>query len=573
VRHRRVPQGDPAVWLIATLIMALWAVPVLAAWGAGALALRGGRVRRWWLLAAAVACAGLWVWAVSPPGVLGAFLWPLAHLLEGGIWWRTLLAGWARVLPLSVPAGLLLAAATHEPPRLPGPDDVAGSFNRRPPRQPSEWTVRRLAEREANRPSDALGVWLEEPLPGWGTRQLVIPPAGQWDLAALAIGGPGTGKSVLDHRVAYLLARQHIHTAVLDPKGGYDGLAFEIVANYLTGWPDARVKLFPQEGFDLWRGTPGELVNRLLQVWDWTEPYWRHVATLALRFALGAPGQPCTSTAELMRRLSPGVLPDLWRDQPDRRAQIEDMRKDLPGVQVRVANLVAALSGGFDGGWSFEDTDLAVITVPSQAAPDDADAVLRVLMSDYAHFSTVRKPPGQPSMLLFDEFSAMAGGRPLAINHLERGRGSRSGVLLSSQSIEALGNPEQAGRLQAAASAAFAFRQPRPATMAELAGTVYGIETADRYDTDGGRSVTYTQRERPRLDPNLVQQAGTGRPFLIAAGGKAQLQVIRTAIPAEIAERARALVGPPQRREIEPPPVPPSPPPRLLPPLPREIEP
>jgi hypothetical protein len=75
------------------------------------------------------------------------------------------------------------------------------------------------------------------------------------------------------------------------------------------------------------------------------------------------------------------------------------------------------------------------------------------------------------SLLMVDEFSAIAGGRRSAIDLLERGRGARAGVVLAGQSAVALGSEEERARLLAAASAILLFRTPQPSELAALAGT------------------------------------------------------------------------------------------------------
>jgi hypothetical protein len=90
-------------------------------------------------------------------------------------------------------------------------------------------------------------------------------------------------------------------------------------------------------------------------------------------------------------------------------------------------------------------------------ASRDVDSALRVLLSDYGHFTMARKAAGQPSLLIVDEFSAIAGGRRSAIDLLERGRGARAGVVLAGQSAVALGPEEEQARLLAAASAILPF--------------------------------------------------------------------------------------------------------------------
>jgi hypothetical protein len=51
-------------------------------------------------------------------------------------------------------------------------------------------------------------------------------------------------------------------------------------------------------------------VNRLVQVWDFSPEaaYYREIAVVAPRLAVGQPGPPCRSSAELVARLDPATL-------------------------------------------------------------------------------------------------------------------------------------------------------------------------------------------------------------------------------------------------------------------------
>jgi hypothetical protein len=81
------------------------------------------------------------------------------------------------------------------------------------------------------------------------------------------------------------------------------------------------------------------------------------------------------------------------------------------------ADFFAALAGAFDrGSWSYEDVDLAVVTVPTLLSKSEADAAMRVVLEDYGHYATGRKPrQGEDALLVLDEFSALASGVDSAI--------------------------------------------------------------------------------------------------------------------------------------------------------------
>jgi hypothetical protein len=106
------------------------------------------------------------------------------------------------------------------------------------------------------------------------------------------------------------------------------------------------------------------------------------------------------------------------------------MKGRLGDVALRASNLAAALGSSWDGDWWLDDVDVALFTVPTMANPKDGDACMRVLIAAYGQWLTTRTDR-RPSLLLFDEFSSVLGGRPLAINLVERSRSAGSGILLS----------------------------------------------------------------------------------------------------------------------------------------------
>jgi hypothetical protein len=473
---RAAPSG-PSGYLITAVMMIIITPVALLAWPVGVAALRAG-ARRWVLAACglvpgvvAVALVGprigaqaslVAAQAFSVAGTPTAPSWALLGPLA--VWfgrWALLTA------PIGVPVGMVAAAVPSSRSAIPAPEWDA---RQRRAQQRTEARTRKRAMRRADREgadlrSTALAVSLGGMVASWRIGDLVIPPDGQLGLAWLLIGAPGVGKSTAAHRLGYLCGLERRHLVV------------DVVSAFLAAWPDARVRLFPNERLDIWRGSPQEVCNRLVEVWDWSaeSSYWRESAMTALRLGLGQPGQPCRSGAELVRRLAPDALERAWSHDPEILGLVRSMSKgksnELAGVHIRVGNLVAALGGALDGEVSWEDADCWVVTVPAMVASRDADSALRVMLSDYAHFTMARRARGQPSHLLVDEFAAIGGGRRVAIDLLERGRGAGAGVTLSGQSAVALGSEEERARLLAAASAILLFRTPQPAELAALAGS------------------------------------------------------------------------------------------------------
>jgi hypothetical protein len=551
----KVPSG----YLLAALALLVLAPVALAAWVLATAAVRLG-ARRWVL-----AICGL-VPGIVALVLLGPRIGTQASLAAGQVFgtagtaavpsWSLLgpLAAWfgrwtLLTAPLGVPAGMVAAAIPPRTSAVPAPEWEAREQRQR---LRSETRTRKRAAKRADREgadprSNALAVSLGGMVASWRVGDLVVPPPGQLGLAWLLIGAPGAGKTTAQYRIGYLAGLERRHLVVIDAKGGHDGLAEGMVAAYRAAWPEARVRLFPQERLDIWRGDPQAVVNRLVEVWDWTaeSSWYREVVMAALRMAIGQPGPPCRSGRELVRRLDPAALQRAWEHDPEILALARNMDKkgQLADVHVRVMNLVASLTGALDGEVSFEDADCWVVTVPAMVASRDADSALRVLLSDYGHFTMARKGR-RPSLLIVDEFSAIAGGRRSAIDLLERGRGAGAGVILAAQSAVALGSEEERARLLAAASAILLFRTPQPAELAALAGTERVAEGAYSFQDLGSSDidrVTVTTRARARVDQDAVRQLGTGEAELIIRGLAERIRIIRTQVPPTV---ARGLTGP-----------------------------
>jgi hypothetical protein len=218
----------------------------------------------------------------------------------------------------------------------------------------------------------------------------------------------------------------------------------------------------------------------------------------------------------------------------------------LPGARLRYADFFAALAGAFDRGtWSYEDVDLAVLTVPTLLSKAEADAAMRVVLEDYGHYATGRKPrQGEDAVLILDEFSALASGVDSAINLAERVRDVGVQVVVAAQSVEGLGNQHQAPRLLASCAGGVVVHQcPDPERLLALAGTVRDVEHNWEVDRWGPRGVAKARmRDRARIDPELVRAAQPGEAWVIQAGHAVHLRVLPPpAVPAEAAEPAAWL--------------------------------
>jgi len=561
----RLPSGGPPARGELSLLVALGlflASPItLVAWAAGQGLLRVTGLR-WWRLALAslVMLAGVVVMQGGPgpalaqhfSGYLGwlrQFGAPVIHLpAPGAFLWPQ--------LPLAIPVGLLAAALNLAGRRQAIDPAEARKTQREAQRRMAAVVKRAAALRDDPAHPVALGVRIDGDL-GWADRRgLVVVPRAMQGRSRLIAGTSGSGKTTDIEREALIAASGGRKFFLIDGKGTDPGLVERALAGYLAGNPYPRVGLWPELAMDGWRGTPAAIHNRLMAMLGWSEPYYEDVASLLLRLALDAPGEdgPVRSSAQLMARIDPEWLVRVYEHDPDRlrdarSLQGRDQARAVKGAITRFANFFAAVAGGFDageGGWSFEDVDFAYFRAPYLAQRKDADACLRLLLEDFAHYATLRKPRrGEDALLVFDEFSAIAGGREAAIQLTERVRDAGCALYLSAQSADGLGDERQQARLVGACSGGLLLHaMPDPHGLLAAAGVVKVVEQTWRLDSAGPTGNSSARiGERPRIEAGAVQQAREGEAWLIARGRYEHLMIARTHVPEVYRDRARGIVA------------------------------
>lgn len=224
------------------------------------------------------------------------------------------------------------------------------------------------------------------------------------------------------------------------------------------------------------------------------------------------------------------TLTELWQGHPRELQDIKSTSDHFNGVRLRYANFFDQLGGAFDGDWSAEDVDIAVLTFPVMASKGEADAAMRLLLEDHGHYSVARKPRiGEDALLVIDEFSALDGGVDTAINLAERVRDVGVQVIVAAQSVEGLGDARQANRLiSSSAGGVIIHRTATPEPLLRLAGMVRDIEQSwafNQYGPMGHSQVRMT--ERYRIDPEQVRAAATGEAWVIHGGRAVHLLVFR----------------------------------------------
>jgi hypothetical protein len=390
---------------------------------------------------------------------------------------------------------------------------------------------------------------------GWlrkrgGATEVVI-PAREQRLAMAVLGIPGSGKTFTLLRRVWIAARAGMRVVFVDCKGTDPGLAWQVTCAYRLANPGAVVGFWPTQPLDLWRGDGMAIANRLLAVEDWASEgggvYYRRMATLALQLACTPPSGPPRNSHDFLRRLDIRKLQQLWRGDDTAQEDLEQLAADphvLAGVRGRYSAFFRSLAGKADGYWALEDVDLAVLTIPTIASRQDADAAVRLVLEDLGHFATRRKARvGDDVLLVLDEFSAVQGGTQQAIHLAERLRDVGVPVVFGAQSPEGLGDERQQWRLLHTIGGGLVLHQtPDPDTLVQLAGTVRAPEQTWQLDPWGPASQARVHMaDRPRVDPNQVRQLHPGEAFLVHGGRAAKLSVLQAPMPATVQEEASAL--------------------------------
>jgi hypothetical protein len=526
-----------AVFLAGAVLLA-GEVTLFEATGDGLVDLLRLHIHPWWLLAHGYGIGSLLTWPLTifacqaplamPTGVmLGAVSVARGERLAAGAEWSPYSQRAAMVQEVHAAQQVARATRRHH--------------------EPTDPTTTTTPALGLAYPGGDLYPWLRKR----GRATEVVIPAREQRLAMAVLGIPGSGKTFTLLRRVWIAARSGMRVVFLDCKGTDPGLAWQVTCAYRLANPHAVVGFWPTQPLDCWRGDGMAIANRLLAVEDWASEgggvyYWR-MATLALQLACTAPSGPPRNSQDFLRRLELRKLQQLWRGDQTARADLEQLASDptvMAGLRGRYSAFFRSLAGKADGCWGLEDVDLAVLTIPTIASRQDADAAVRLVLEDLGHFATKRKARvGDDVLLVLDEFSAVQGGTQQAIHLAERLRDVGVPVVFGAQSPEGLGDERQQWRLLHSIGGGLVLHQtPDPDTLVQLAGTVRVPEQAWQLDPWGpaGQARVH-MAERPRVDPNQVRQLHPGEAFLVHGGRAVKLSVLQAPVPSSVQEEAGAL--------------------------------
>jgi hypothetical protein len=565
-------QAQSERWTLLAVLLVLVVPVVFAGWLGGLVLLRAGWVRRRWLLAVAagivvvhlarlgfdpgrVVAEHFWLYRRVGPGLEGLVGSPSPAGLGALVSVPMILRGLVGFAWLGVPLGLALACLSVKP--KPAPE---WSEQSRRQAQTKRAVAVERARDLARIPPDplvspaALGAVisgdLEWMVAGRGRARWLQFPPDSLNLPRLLVGQPGYGKTFAFLRLVYTYAALGYQVVFVDGKGTDASLPGRVLEAFYQGSAlgraGTRALVYPDEPATMWRGSARDVVMKVLSVWTFAEQhqFFEAVAENGLALAIDVPGAPpVESSTELLARLDAKQLTRLHGHfgTPESRstlAQITRMKADygLPGFALRLRSLLRAVGPTLDGRRGFEDADVAVLTVPSGLKRKDASATMRVLLEEFGMYASGRKGD-RPCLLIFDEFSALQGGRATAIDLIERLRSTNTSVMLGVQSFEGLGGSGagshwEARRIMNACSGGLLlFRSPSPDDFVKLGGSVQMPDVSQQMDANGVSERGHVRGTgRFRVDPDVVRTLVPGEGFYIVGGRAAQVFVAQTQV-------------------------------------------
>jgi len=329
------------------------------------------------------------------------------------------------------------------------------------------------------------------------------------------LGITGSGKSTTLLTLAFQVALQWRWPVVFIEAKGSDDLRRDFCrAMRLLG---RRVRVFPTEPYCIWRGSPSEVVNRLMGMQDFSEPYYKSVAEakIAASVAVNPPKNSEQFLARLRKEIDPRVLAEA-------------------GVLLRYEGLFAALSGAFDGDWAIEDIGndgAAYLALDSTGQPGTARYTANGLLLDALASLRNRRRAG-PILILFDEFGAAPA--EAALDLVERGRSFGANFVVAAQGYEGLGEtPDFRERIWAGSNTQIIHRLARPDTAVDVAGTVLVPEKSQQYSTAQSGTVIVessgSMREQHQfaVPLNQIRRLPAGHAAVIRHGHWAQVKMAR----------------------------------------------
>jgi hypothetical protein len=391
-------------------------------------------------------------------------------------------------------------------------------------------------------PIEPLGTFLGGDLYAWVFGNQVCIPLEELMRHIVVLGEPGFGKTITLLRLAVMAIHYRMQVIYLDLKGSMKTAAQFVAAMRLLGVQ--RIKVYPQESYDGWRGDAKTLYNRLMQMVDvGTHPFYHRLTSSLISLAVHAPCGPPTSSKDLLRRLDRNWLYRAYAgktiEHAFARRKIARLVPHLDDLSLTFEGFFDGIAGALDGAWAMEDADAIYIGLDGDAQKEQAAFMASYLLEDCAHYAKYRKG-ARHALLVLDEFGVLDSAN--AVDLYERVREPGMSVVASAQSYEGLG--PQRKQVVTASSIKILHRCGDPEEIVRYAGerevpafshlleeeTTFPLTASERTPK---QHTTVHMRKQYAIPVEDVQQLPQGTIALITGGLGAWCQVYSLEIPDE----------------------------------------
>jgi hypothetical protein len=401
--------------------------------------------------------------------------------------------------------------------------------------------IQKAAARSASAPAAAGGeLVLGVPIGGdlaWVHGGWLTYPAAILARHLVLIGGSGSGKTETCKRLASGAAQVYgWRVFYLDCKGDDETADHFMAAMRAAGC--TTLARFPNDAYDGWRGDTTALLNRLMMILDFSEPYYRDLTRMLISLAVDAPPGPPRSSGEFLTRLNLDELARRYAGMPEARELAGIRITDAQAVYNRYRAFFKAVRGGLDGGWAFEDVQAGYIQLRGLDLRDQTASLGRYILEDFAHFVAARKPSDDRVLLIVDEFPAIAFGGANAASLFEMVRFHGAALIVTAQSYAGMG--ADADRILGAAAGLILHQCADPERLLARAGQNLAFERRITFTERGmGQAVKeyavgegmLAETAALKVDPNAIKQLGAGECVMIAGGRAQHVVVSRVVLP------------------------------------------
>ena len=389
----------------------------------------------------------------------------------------------------------------------------------------------------------------------WANGALFTYPADSLARHGAIIGSSGMGKSETMLRLA-AGARQTYgwKVFVIDCKG--ERALQERFAATMRAAGATRIGRFPEQPLRGWQGDSVALLNRLLAVLDYSEPYYKDLTKMLLNLTLEAPGGPPRSSQALLEGMVLSRLRQRYAGRPEV-DEIDGLRaRDAAAAYNRYRAFFKALGSGLDGAedtasWSFDTVDAGYILLDGLSLKDQTASFGRYLIEDFAHYAARRKPTDQRVLLIIDEYPVIAQSGAGTASLFEMVRFHGASIIVTGQSYAGMG--EGFDRILGAAETLILHRCGDPDLLLPRAGQrlrfTRRIGFSERGMGRGAREYAtgagyLALDEALKIHPNDVKELPPGECYVIA-GGRAQRVLVKRASVSDTKPTAPAHPTPP----------------------------